>query len=549
MDTRYKTIFASQVRAIEPTEETRNEVKASLSELRNLLPANINPQEEPALLFVAGNLAVAGYINLNDDGLDIDTALKVYKKFEKQQINLEHDRKSVVGYIVHAGLSELGTDRVLTEQEARESGKPFNIAIVFALWRVVNRELCAYIEQASNPSHPDFDSLSLSFEMGFEGYRVITLPKGTPEIAQAASTFRPGDKDYDRMSAALRANKGSGISPDNNDLRVFRVIDEDVIPLGGGVVTVPAAAVKGLIAISPSEPEVEDDDDDSEHEEESEESRKQDEQAREMAAFIDELKVTIQAYLDHCDEKSTKITQNRVSPIISTNLSHMNKDIQSLKERLVKASTTEELKEVVASASPIIDAIVAESERQEQARKEAETHTARIEEAKAQAVAAADELRKELGEMKAELDGIKQAQAAAAAEQAFNERMTAIDATFELNDEERGYIVAEVKELNDEAFAKWMDKSKKLMKEKMKEEVKKKADEAKASLDSVLAKLSEKGVKAKLTDAGLEIEEIIASAKEHEVSKPIHNVVATEPNDLKTLAQKAMSGMKFPGQE
>lgn len=574
MDTKYKTIFAGQFRAIEPSEETRNEVKASLTELRQLLPTHINPEEEPALLFVAGNLAVAGYINLNDDGLDIETALKVYKKFEKQQINLEHDRKSVVGYIVHAGLSELGTDRVITEEEARSSGKPFNIAIVFALWRVVNRELCAYIEQISNPSHPEFNALSLSFEMGFEGYRVVGLPKGNPEISAAQLVVKPDDKEYEKVSAALRANGGSGISPDDNNLRLFRIIDEDVIPLGGGVVTVPAAAVQGLVAIKsqvavneedmPEEDEDEEesekpesqeennhdeDNHEKEHTEEDEEDDDDDaesESKRQLAAALQQTKDVVAAFLEHVDKKSVKHEKIRVSPITLTNLSNMNKDIQALKERLTKVANVEELKEVVASASPIIDAIVAESERQENARKEAETQAARIEETKQQALAAADELRKELEAVRAELGAIKQAQAAAAAEQAFNERMSTIDATFELNDEERGFIVAEVRDLDNEAFAKWMEKSKKLMKEKMKDEKKKHAEEAKASVDALLSKLTEKGVKAKLTDAGIEIEEVIASAVKTEVSTPVHNLVQPDNNDLKALAAKALPGMIFP---
>ena len=115
---KYKMSFrsvAGSVRVVDPTPETLKEAKASLSELKTLLPAGINPHEEPALLFVAGNLAVAGMVNLNDDGIDCETGLEIYKRFEKQQINLEHDRKQVRGYIIHAGLSEFGTDRVITE--------------------------------------------------------------------------------------------------------------------------------------------------------------------------------------------------------------------------------------------------------------------------------------------------------------------------------------------------------------------------------------------------------------------------------------------------
>lgn len=549
MDTRYKTVFASQIRAIEPSEETRNEAKASLSQLRNLLPANINPEDEPALLFVAGNLAVGGYVNLNDDGVDIPTALSIYKKFERQQINLEHDRKAVVGYIVHAGLSELGTDRVITEEEARSADKPFNISVIIALWRAVNKSLCQYIEQASSPTHPDFNSLSLSFEVGFEEYRVVALPKDTPDIARASLIVKPDEDAFGRYSAALRANKGSGLAPGDSNLRVFRIIDGGIIPLGGGIVTVPAAAVRGLIAIKPVETEEPEESDESE---ENEEHEKREQEAREMAAALESAKNVVTTFIECAAKKMPSIikpSEISVSPNTSLTFIDMKPaDIQALKERASKATEVKELTEVVASATGIIDAIVAESERQEAARKEAESHSAKIEEAKQQAVAAAEQLKKDLDAVKAELDTIKQAQATADAEKTFNERMTAIDSTFELNDDERQEIVSDVRDLSTEAFAKWMDKSKKLMKEKMKEHKKKMADEAKASQDALLVKLNEKGVKAKLSDAGIEIEEIIASAKDNIVSSDVHNLInADNPADIKALAKEALKGMKFPG--
>lgn len=547
-----QTVFAARIRAIEPTEETKNEVKASLGQLRALLPANINPEDEPALLFVAGNLAVAGMVNLNDDGLDKETALAVYPKFARQQINLEHNRKSVVGYIVHAGLSELETDRIISDEEARMSSEPFNIAIVFALWRAVNPELCNYIEAASRPEHPDFDSLSLSFEMGFDNYRVIGLPVGNPKIADAMTIVRPDDKEFSRLSGALRAYKGSGFHPDDKNIRLYRVIDEGVVPLGGGIVTVPAAAVKGLVAITETpvenvvfeEPE-EDRESEMEHEEHEMEEIQIDSKSKE--ALMEFLSASTEKLLN-----LQNCSKNSVSNIISSNLINMKPaDIQALKDRASQATKVEELNEVVASATGIIDAIVAESERQEEARKQAESHAAEIEKARNEAQAAAQALTEQVTALRQELDVIKQAQAAAAAEQMFNERMTAIDETFELNDDERNEIVSDIRSLDAEAFAKWMEKAKKLMKEKTKEYKKQMSEEAKASklaaLEQLVASLNEKGVKSKLTEAGVEIEEVIASAINNPSSTPAGSVVQPNQNDLNSLAAKAFAGLQIGG--
>lgn len=548
-DPRFKTTFASipgSLRTIEPTEETRNEVKASLSRLRELLPADIDPVKEEALLFVAGNLAVAGFVNLNDDGYDIPTALATYKLFERQQINIEHERKNVVGYIVHAGLSELGTDRVLTEDEARASGKPFNVAVVIALWRVVNRDLCAYIEEAASPTHPDFNSLSLSFEVGFENYRIVALPGGDPDISTARVTVKPDESAFGQYDGALRCNGGNGLDPSDANLRIYRVIDDQVLPLGGGIVTVPAAAVKGLTTISQKpEPVVEDANATAEQQAEAQ-------RAQDIALALEQAKnlqteriCAINAFLVLMQEKVIpflNLPKTRVSRA-TPNDSYMKlsdlKAIQASLATLAKTAKIDGLTEVAASFDPVLDAIVKESEKMEADRIAAESHTAAIAKARDEAAAASLKLTEDLAAVRKELDTIKAAQASAAAEEAFQGRMVAIDTEFDLTEEERGLIVSDIKSLDDAAFAAFLDKQKKLMKEKTKDFKKKKADDAKAAQSVTVAALLEKGIKAKITDEGLVVEEILASAKGNEVSAPAGSIVQPNENDINALAKKA----------
>lgn len=547
METRYKTTFAAQIRAIDPDENTRNEAKASLSRLRELLPANIDPADEPALLFVAGNLAVAGYVNLNDDGVDIETALAVYKKFERQQINVEHDRKAVVGYIVHAGLSELGTDRVITEDEARAAGKPFNIAVVMALWRAVNKDLCAYIEEASTPTHPDFNALSLSFEVGFEDHYVAAIERTSPVIADAKMVIKPDSQAFARYDAALTANKGDGRSPDDANLRVYRIISGGVVPLGGGIVSVPAAAVKGLVAVTskPVEAQV-----DTVATVEDPEVLRAQEEAANMALALEQARNTALSFVNHIEQKLGALinrAQTRVSGFIPTN-SSMN-HITELKASLAAASKItkpEDLSTVLAGLNPIIDAITAESERQEAARKAAESQAAEIAQAKAALEATQAQVAKDLEAVRNELASIKSAQAAAAAEEAFQNRMSLIEATFEFADDERALIVPDIKDLSDEAFAKKMEDMKKLFKEKTKEFKKQKKEESEAAQAALIAKLGEKQIKASFGAEGLVIDEILASAAATVVSTPAGSV--TQPQntgDLKELAQKALGSMSF----
>lgn len=574
METKYRTTFASvpgSVRVVEPTVETLKEAKASLSQLKGLLPAGINPQDEPALLFVAGNIAVAGMVNLNDDGIDCETALEVYKKFEKQQINLEHDRKQVRGYIIHAGLSEFQTDKIITEEEARASGQPFNISVVMALWKTVDRELCDFIMGASSPTNPDFKKLSLSWEIGFEGYRVIGLSivpgEQTVSIANAKMVMEPDQEGFSRYDSKLRANGGDGLSPDDGNLRLYRVVDEGVIPLGGGVVTMPAAFVKGLTVITepanaaPNPVTVEANKEEEDRIKQAlhlgaiidkdapseEEQKRLGEEAETAVRSKAELASLVAALIEKTSS-SLSSQETRVSPNTPKTIPlPPMKDKQSILAASEKATTIDELKQVVASAINLTDVITQESERREKLRVEASEQAAKLEQAKAEAQAASAALQKDLDAVRVQLAEIQNAQASAAAEQKFQERMSALSEVFDVDADSSAFFAEEVKSCDsDDAFAKKMDRFKKLMPEKTKEFKKKKADDAKATIEKYEAALAKEGVKAKFDATTLDITEVIASAKANPVSTTIPNIVKPDET-LMDKAKKAFGGLTIGG--
>jgi hypothetical protein len=225
------------------------EACASLDKLRALLPSDIDPSTRPTLLFAAGNLAVANLANLNDDAVTLEDTLRTYRQFEWQLVDVEHNRGTVVGFIVKAGLSEFGTDRLITEDEARAAGKPVNVAIVIALWRVVDPELASWLERADAPGSPDKGKLSLSFEVGFDDYDVVLLPKDASNLALATARITPDSPEFEHYSKMLRCYGGKGVYKDQ---RVARIIMGNIVPLGAGIVTVPAADVKGLTTITES---------------------------------------------------------------------------------------------------------------------------------------------------------------------------------------------------------------------------------------------------------------------------------------------------------
>ena len=204
--------------------------QAKLDNLKPLLPAGIDPESDQTIVYAAGNLAVADVANLNDDALSAKDAARIYRGFEWQQVNIEHGRGNIVGFIVRAGLSELGTDRLITPEEALASGKPFNIAIVIGFWRVADPDLCNFILQSSGPGSPDKDKLSLSFEVGFDDYDIVTLPHGVSNLAMATATITPDSAEFDRYDKLLRVNGGKGSFGKENArvARICRIEDYDL---------------------------------------------------------------------------------------------------------------------------------------------------------------------------------------------------------------------------------------------------------------------------------------------------------------------------------
>lgn len=245
-DFKYKTKFVIKANIVDPSKEILDQAKASLNDLKSIFPQDIDPQTDPDLLYIIGNLAVAGVLNLNDDGLSIEESLSVFKKFEKKQVNLEHDRDKIVGFIVKSGLSEFGTDKPISEIEAKSQNKPFNITVVIALWKVASnaKDLCKFLLDNSNVNGNK--DLSLSFEVGFDAYQIIELMGDKSNFADAVKIIYPVSPEFSSYDACLKANDGSG---KKNGNRVGRALCGRVLPLGAGIVTLPAAKVKGLLPV------------------------------------------------------------------------------------------------------------------------------------------------------------------------------------------------------------------------------------------------------------------------------------------------------------
>lgn len=552
MDCKFKTTFGTKIKVIQPSEEEIKETKASLSDLGSLLPHGINPEDDPDILYVIGNLAVPGLVNLNDDYLTPEDAVAIYKKFEKKLCDIEHNRSNIVGFIVKSYLTNFD-NKPISEQEAIESKQPFYITTIAALWKAANRDLCEFIIEASNPSNPAYNKLSLSFEVGFYSYDIGVTSQDRNAIN--ASFYNEDSEEYESYDKLLRINGGVG---EKDNQIIFRKLKDGIIPLGQGIVGVPAAQVKGLEVLTENmnkidssedvedetEKESEDESDEDSNEDSIEEQKKEiaEELIEEKVEEVIERKISNEEFLQYISQiinlliSESKIFNKTIKNSVSNSTNYKTMNIEELEKSWdeVKEKPTQE---VFANVRQVLaDEISKASEDFIKKENEAKALADSLAKAKEEAEAAQKETLAQLEAIKVELQTLKDAQIAAAKETQFNEHMSLIEQTFDFDEDESALIVAEIRDLDQESFAKWFDKSKKLMKEKTKAF---KADK-KAAMEK---KACDAGLKLEVDEKTLDFKQIIASAKQVETNES--NIIGEVgvPSILE-LAQKAFGSNK-----
>ncbi len=538
MDCKFKTTFGTKIKVIQPSEEEIKETKASLSDLGSLLPHGINPEDDPDILYVIGNLAVPGLVNLNDDYLTPEDAVAIYKKFEKKLCDIEHNRSNIVGFIVKSYLTNFD-NKPISEQEAIESKQPFYITTIAALWKAANRDLCEFIIEASNPSNPAYNKLSLSFEVGFYSYDIGITSEDRNAIN--AKFYDESSEEYESLDKLLRINGGVGKKDKNI---VFRKLKDGIIPLGQGIVGVPAAQVKGLEILTESIKKENEPEQSSEQEKTSEEQLKEviEDVVEDKIEDLVEKQISNEEFLQYISQiinlllSESKIFNKTIKNSVSNSTNYKTMNIEELEKSWdeVKVKPTQE---VFANVRQVLaDEISKASEDFIKKENEAKALADSLAKAKEEAEVAQKETLAQLEAIKVELQTLKDAQVAAAKETQFNEHMSLIEQTFDFDEDESALIVAEIRDLDQESFAKWFDKSKKLMKEKTKAF---KADK-KAAMEK---KACDAGLKLEVDEKTLDFKQIIASAKQVEANES--NIVGevSVPSILE-LAQKAFGSNK-----
>lgn len=440
-------------------QSTVAQITASLSDLSLNFPEELNGND--FLWNLAGDLAVPGVANKNGHAILVEDAIRIKNQFVGQQVNKDHDRKQVVGFINKAIITDRETHLELTDEEAISCGKPVNLSIGFSVWPHVDENLARTLVAVTNPLVVENGYISLSWEMTFDEYYILV---GSPSVFEG--TIITDDAIIETYEPYLTWNGGKMKDAKGNKFYLVACGD-DLSPLGAGLVVTPAAQVKGVIMLptdKEQEDEIEEDDDEGEDETEVEDKLAT---ANLEIARLNNLLV-VATELNETLIKSSHPAQSSV-----TSLEHSIMKIKSITD-----ITDENLGvEIKASAISdfLSDELAKESEKfaaeMKAKAEEAEVATAKLTELQTTLA----ELSAKNTEMDAKLQEIEAARVSDKLAADFNERMNVLDSTFELADADREIIAGQIRGLDDEAFTAWMTSFSVIASEKNKEIIASKA--------------------------------------------------------------------------
>ena len=438
---KYTSIFSSTVRPVVSEEKDKFLSLASMVDLEKFVP-EIDTEKEVDLLPVAFNAFVANRANKNGDVIDTETAVRIKDSFINKPINIEHNRDKILGTILTTGYSEFGTDKPLTEEEVKASNAPFNVTLGGIVWRIVNPELANYIEDSADPTSDNYMKVSASWELGFADYQILAV-EGEEKNTENAEII----KDESAMANVKEYLKAFGGKGKLNDGRsVYRQVINEVLPLGIGLTENPAADVEGLAS---------------------------------KITFVKKAELT-PTQEDAASEKT-------ISQVVETDVNQNNKG-RNMKLNSIKDITEESLKELSASViSDFIEEQLKEaSEKFNEEKTETETALKAAKDDFEKLSAEHSDVKEQLEKLSSSIAELEKEKAERIAFDKFNERMASLDEAYNLSDEDRQVIASQIKDLDEEAFTKYLNDMQVLLSSRVKsdeapEEVEVEVEQAEAT--------------------------------------------------------------------
>ena len=150
-------------------------VTASIDKLKEYLPKNINLDVNKDLMGVAFDAFVVNRANKNGHIISTDVALAMVENFINKPFNIEHNRKTVVGFCTGYGFSSFEGSEPLSLQEVSAMDTPFNVVLSGYVWKVVNPEFAEELVKSADADSSDYLSVSASWELGFNEFNIAKI--------------------------------------------------------------------------------------------------------------------------------------------------------------------------------------------------------------------------------------------------------------------------------------------------------------------------------------------------------------------------------------
>ena len=479
--------------------------KASIENLKSLIPSSVDLDKNIDLMGVAFNAAVVNEFNKNGDGMSTKTAIDSVQQFVHKPTNIEHDKKKIVGHIVNAGFSDYSDSTVLVNVDENEQN-PFNIALGAVVYKTVDKEFFDTLRRSTDPKSKTHQTVSASWEIGFSEYKIAV---GSKNLKDAEIISDP--QKIMEMKGMLRAFGGKGVMDDGTP--VYRLIVGDVYPLGIGFTMKPAANVKGIVS---EEFEQQDEDDNSEKS-----------QAVELKKIND------------------KISQNLKNTVNNTKIMDLETLLSEIKASLTEKKFSEEA--IAGMTATFADAIKQKDDEYKASLEAMEKEKAEIASAKEELQASVESIKEEL---KIAQERIAEFEAAKTAEEAvarFNARMEEIDSLYDLEESDAAFIAEKIKGLDatEESFASFKSELEVFWASKNKEAKAKFEAEVQAKIDAEVEKrltTSEASEETEETqEEEVNVEEALANAEQTNKEIPNNNEAQASAKTLKDKFAAAFS--------
>lgn len=431
----YKTRFENIVSASSNFDNNFLVSKASLEDLKKIIPSSVDLTKNIDLIGVAFNAAVINRFNLNGDGIDTDTAIAFKKYFIHKPTNIEHKKQRVVGHIVSAAFTSFGKNEVIDEQQVVKKYNPFNLGLGAVVYKSVDRDFADALIESGDEKSKLFQQISASWEIGFNEYLIAV---GSVNLKDAEIISKK--EHIAEYKKYLRGFDGPGTL--NDGTPVYRLVTGRIYPLGIGFTTNPAADVKGVVVDTGS---------------------LMDTQERENDVEAEVIEVNTSDIINL--KNNNNISQNNKNTVNTTKINNMDLEqiISAFKEVLSQKETSQVnfSEEAVANISvKIADSIKAkndemkkEMENVEKAKKEASEKAEKLEKD-------LDETKKNLAEAAQKISDLQKNMESKAAQEIFSARMSVLDSDYDFSDADRQILASEVKALDssEQAFASYKER-------------------------------------------------------------------------------------------